>query len=136
MVFLRGQSVVYIGPDFHNHPLTHLYGLIVPVPGCIYRTRSDEMIWQGIPGYLLEGIVNPINPAVGQELIIDKHLLRPLVKTDMEYFLSGAPDDTKGLDNRRNRKQKVWRIPDDVVIREAIEQLEQRIARYRQAHLK
>lgn len=137
MAFYRGQPVVYIGPDFRSHPLTVRYHVSVPVPDCIYRTRSDEMIWQDTLGYLLEGIVNQIHPHIGQEMIVDKHFLRPLAKTDMEFFLSGAPTGTKWLDNRHKRKQKVspvWRTPDDVVIREAIEQLEQRIARYEQEH--
>ena len=116
MTFFRRQLVVYIGPDFRTHPITILYRVNVPVPDCIYRIRSDEMIWQGCPGYLLEGIVNPIHPTIGQEMIVDKHYLRPLAKTDMEFFVSGAPDDTKGLDNRHKRKQKVWwiKLPSDV----------------------
>ncbi len=108
MPFFRGQKVVYIGPDFRNHPLRVLYRVNVPVQDQVYRIRSDEMIWQGTLGYLLEGVVNPISPQIGQELIIDKHFLRPLIELkDQAFFTQGAPIDTKGLDNRHKPKQKV-----------------------------
>lgn len=102
MAFYRGQPVVYIGPDFRSHPLTVRYHVNVPVPDCIYRTRSDEMIWQDTPGYLLEGIVNPIHPHIGQEMIVDKHFLRPVIEVkDQAFFTTGAPSGTKWFDNRR-----------------------------------
>ena len=125
MPFFRGQKVVYIGPDFRDHPLTISHRVNLPIPNGIYRTRSGELFWQGIPGYLLEDVVNSVHPLIGQEMIIDAHFLRPVAEIkDQAFFTAGAPAGTKGLDNRHKRKQKVWRIklPDDVQ-REAMEAL-------------
>lgn len=102
MPFFRGQKVVYIGPDFRSHPLTIQYRVNVPVPDKIYRTRSGQLFWQDTPGYLLEGIVNRVHPAIGQEVLIDEHFLRPVVEVkDQAFFTDGAPSGTKWFDNRR-----------------------------------
>jgi hypothetical protein len=115
MPFFLGQKVVYVGPDYRGSPITALYKVSVPTPYVVvYRIRSGELECRGARGYLLEGIDNEhlISPETdGQEMLIDTHLLRPVIdRKEQAFFTSGAPVDTNALDNRRRKRQKVWRI--------------------------
>jgi len=56
MAFFRGQKVVYIGPDYRQHPTAIKYAVNVPSPSQVYTTRSGLLhcVVDGTPGYLLE----------------------------------------------------------------------------------
>lgn len=109
MPFFPGQKVVYIGPDYREHPTTIKFAVNVPLPSQVYTIRSGLMhcVVDGTPGYLLEEVRNPHVGTHGRELLIDAKFLRPVVEVkDQAFFTQGAPVDTKGLDNRHGRKQK------------------------------
>lgn len=111
MPFYRGQKVVYIGPDYRQHPNAIKYCVQIPVPfDVVYTIRSSLLhdLVDGKPGYLLEEIQNSHVCARGQELLIDAKFLRPLVTIkDQAFFTEGAPADTEGLDNRRKTAETV-----------------------------
>lgn len=102
MPFFLGQKVVYIGPDYTGHPIKVRFKVNVPTPGEVYRIRSAELTWKGVPGYLLEGVENVVCcPTSGQEMIIDKAFLRPVIEAkEQGFWTTGAPTGTKRLDNR------------------------------------
>lgn len=139
MPFFRGQQVVYIGPDFSTHALVALYSIQIPLPGKVYTIRSPELLSNGSPGYLLEEIYNPNVTQNGQEMLVDAKWLRPVVTIkDHAFFTEGAPPDTKGLDNRHKRKQKVWQIKlphgfAELQLARGLEDLERYRAKWEQA---
>lgn len=90
------QKVVYIGPDYRDHPIVRMAGLSVPVGKVIYTIRGGRILPApfNYPAYLLEEIVNELRPCprCGEtlEMHISEDALRALIerKNDGEAFVA------------------------------------------------
>lgn len=105
------QKVVYIGPDFRNHPIVLATRMNVPVPRGIYTIRGGRILPSGEPGYVFEEFYNRVARCMFSGQLSETHtneqLLRPLQerKNDGEAFVAGL----------RPLLTQVWRIkvPDE-----------------------
>ena len=76
MTYAIGQEVVYIGPDYRNHPHVLLMGFTVATPGVIYHIRSMRPSPGHGTGYFVREFSNPhvLLPAIG---VVDEPLSIP-----------------------------------------------------------
>jgi hypothetical protein len=93
MKYRIGQKVVYIGPDFRNHPIAVSRNITVPVPLGVYTVRGSMILTDGpnigLPGYYFEEYKNesgrdPISGFTCEAAAVDEPFLRPV--TDISRF--------------------------------------------------
>jgi hypothetical protein len=59
MTYAIGAEVVYIGPDYRDHPIILAIGLTVPTTGAIYHIRAGRSHPRDRLAYLLNEYSNP-----------------------------------------------------------------------------